>query len=111
MSKKCSFIVKQLAYFVNSQFNLLYGDMFPERDKEKLIRSEESCRVDLIDWGAKWDKNKNRPYFEGHEREDVEVKRKEFVEYFVENKDFYYYIEKDANNNTIINIPLRSNLF
>jgi hypothetical protein len=51
--------------------------------------SEEGCRVDLLKWGGKWDKNKNRPYFEGNEREDVVVQRNEFVNYFTKHKDKY----------------------
>jgi hypothetical protein len=35
-----------------------------------------------ISWGARCDKNTNRPYFVGHEREDVVLKRKEFVDFF-----------------------------
>ena len=97
---------KRFSIFINKQFNLLYGDTFNQVE-DKLIRSEESCRVDLKKWGAKWDKNKNRPYFEGHEREDVVAKRKEFVDYFIEHKDKYYYAHKDENNNTQFNLPLR----
>ena len=55
-------------------------------------------------WGAKWDKNKNRPYFEG--QEDVVIKWKEFIDYFIKNKDKYYYADKDENNNTLFNLPL-----
>ena len=84
----------------------MYGDTFNQVE-DKLIRSEESCRVDLKKSGAKWDKNKNRRYFEGHEREDVVANRKEFVDYFIEHKDKYYYAHKDENNNTQFNLPLR----
>lgn len=49
----------------------------------------------MIGWGAKWDSNKNRPYFEGHERDDVVAERKKFVEYLLSNKPLYYYPEKD----------------
>lgn len=104
--KKCSFVVKDLAFFINKQFYFLYGDTFNQVE-DKLIRSEQSCRVDLKKWGAKWDKNKNRPYFEGHEREDVVTKRKEFVDYFINHKDKHYYPHKDENNNTQFNLPLR----
>ena len=56
--KKSSFIVKDLAFFINQQFYLLYGDTWNKEQKyQKLIRSEESCRVDLLKWGAKCDKN------------------------------------------------------
>jgi hypothetical protein len=38
---------------------LLFGDTFLKEKgyEQKLIRSEESCRVDLLKCGAKWDKN------------------------------------------------------
>ena len=36
--------------------------------------------------GCKMGLKKNRPYFEGHEREDVVVKRNEFVNYFDKTK-------------------------
>jgi hypothetical protein len=102
--KKSSFIVKDLAFFINQQFNLLYcGSLNQEKNDNKLIRCEESSRVDLLKWGAKWDKNKNRPYFEGHERVDVVVKRNEFVDYFIKNKDLYYYPDVDENNNLAFN--------
>ena len=55
----------------------------------------KGCRVDLLSWGAKWDKNCNRPYFEGHERVDVVEARTEFVYYFLKNKQFYYHTERD----------------
>ena len=51
-----------------------------------------SCRADLIRWGAKWDHNKNRPYFEGHERDDVVIEREKFIDYFHQNKCLYYSI-------------------
>lgn len=59
------------------------------------FRSEESCRADLLGWGARWESNKNRPYFEGHERDDVVTERKKFTEYFLSNKLLYYYPEQD----------------
>jgi hypothetical protein len=36
--------------------------------------SVESCRSDLLRWGAK---NPKRHYFEGHERPEVVLKRKD----------------------------------
>ena len=41
----------------------------------------------------------------GHEREDVVVKRKEFVEYFLQNKHLYYFAHRDSKGEAIINIP------
>ncbi|CAF0718693.1 unnamed protein product [Brachionus calyciflorus] len=44
--------------------------MYPDNDlsEDELVRSAESCWTDLLKCRAKWDKNSNRPYFEGHER-------------------------------------------
>ena len=40
-------VVKDLAFFINQQFYLLYGDTWNKEQKDqKLIRSEESFRVD-----------------------------------------------------------------
>ena len=85
--KECSFDVKILAQFVDQKFKELYGHYLEgiEFDSNNLVRSEESCRTDLLKWGARWDKNKIRPYFEGYIREDVISKRKEFDNYFTKN--------------------------
>ncbi len=56
----------------------------------ELIRSVSSCNIDVLKWGARWDDNKNRPYFEGHEREDVVEARNKFFKYFLENKELYF---------------------
>jgi len=91
--KKSTFTVDELAKFIDKRFRELYGEELnlEKSDKDgKLIRSKESCRVDLLMWGARWDSSKNRPYFEGHERDDVVAKREEFVSYFTENKHLYY---------------------
>ena len=58
-------------------------------------------------WGARWDSNKSRPYFLGHERDDVVQKRKEFVDYMLVHKDFYYYPIKSENGLLEWNIPMR----
>lgn len=52
-------------------------------------------RADLKSWGYKFCKNKKRPYFEGHEREDVVKSRKEFVKYFTDRSDHYYKINEE----------------
>ena len=52
--------------------------------------------MDLISLGAKWDKNSNRPYFEGHERSDVVDARKEFVAYFLIKRHLYYSTVRDV---------------
>lgn len=99
MSKKQSnFTVKELANFVNERYNELYKTSNnSQTDANDLIRSEESIRCDLMRWGAKYDANKKRPYFEGHEREDVIKSRKEFCSHFIENKHLYYQTVKKDN--------------
>lgn len=59
-------------------------------------------------WGAKWDSNKSRPYFLGHEREDVIEKRKEFVSYMLDRQDFYYYPIESEEALLSWNIPIRN---
>jgi hypothetical protein len=57
-----------------------------------LIRSVASCRLDLRRWGAKFNPNSQRPYFEGHERMDVVEHRREFIKHFLDRREFYYTI-------------------
>ena len=102
--KKCTFTVNELAKFINKRFFELYGDSFKE-DFGELIRSEESCRTDLLRWGARWDSNTKRPYFEGHEREDVLVQRRNFIDFLVLNKNLYYIPDYDATNILKYNKP------
>lgn len=71
-----------------------------------MCSSAESCRVDLIKWGAKWDKNTNRPYFIGHEADENVLKRQEFVQYLIDRKDVYYYPEYRENGLNWV-IPFR----
>lgn len=88
-SKESSFDAQALAKFVDERFR----EICPENDlsPDELVRSIESCRVDLLKWRARWDKNTNRPYFEGHERDDVVLERKNFIQKMHDAKDFYYY--------------------
>lgn len=60
---------------MNTRFRELYPDIISELELSdvSLIRSEKSCRVDILKWGAKWDKNTNRPYFEGHEKDVANI--------------------------------------
>ena len=48
---------------------------------DELIRLESS-RVELRRWGAKFEANSQRPYFERHERDDIIGHRTEFINYF-----------------------------
>jgi hypothetical protein len=42
--------------------------------------------------------NSNRPYYEGHEREDVVLARKDFVEYFNSRKHLYYTLTNNPDD-------------
>ena len=97
IKKKSDFTVYELAKFIDKRFKELYKDDLrlnftenAESDGGALIRSVESCRLDLKSWGCKWDSVKNRPYFIGHENEDVVKSRNDFIKYFLENKHLYY---------------------
>ena len=76
--KESSFSFQELAKFITEK----YKDYGGEIEDDELIRSEASCRIDLLKWGAVWDSNKKRPYFEGHERDDVVKHRQSFIDYF-----------------------------
>jgi len=98
-SKKCNFDALNLAKFVDKRFRETYADILnqDELKNDKFIRSVESCRSDLLRWGAKYDKNTKRPYFEGHERPDVVLKRKELVSKLMRDKDLYIAPDFDQN--------------
>ena len=57
----------------------------------------ESCRLDLRKWSARFEKNTNRPYFEGHDRPDVVSRRHQFMHHFLTNEDKYYRVSSDEN--------------
>ncbi|CAF4211962.1 unnamed protein product [Rotaria magnacalcarata] len=78
-----------LAKFIDERF---YDLNNLKKAEDKLIRSIESCRLDLRLFGCKYTENKARPYFLGHEREDVVQHREQFVTYFMEHKDHFYTI-------------------
>lgn len=101
--KECTFNAQTLSVFIDKRFRELFPEI--DIDPEELVRSVESCRVDLLKWGAKYDENKNRPYFEGHEREDVVEARKSFIEHMHEIKDFCYVPKKDDGYSWIL--PMR----
>ena len=77
-----------LAQFIDEKYYELMG--IKKQIDDDLIRSERSCRLDLRRWGAKFDANSQRPYFEGHERDDVVKHRNEFINYFLTHKSSYY---------------------
>ncbi|CAF4738735.1 unnamed protein product [Rotaria sp. Silwood1] len=86
--KSGDFKAIDLAQFIDTKYYELTG--IKKQIGDDLIRSECSCRLDLRRWGAKFESNSQRPYFEGHERDDVVKHRNEFVTYFMTHKDFYY---------------------
>lgn len=85
--KESSFTVDTFAKFIDERFYEMNDTI---KNDLTLVRSIDSCRLDLRRFGATYTSNKNRPYFLGHERDDVVEKRKEFVAYFIENKDRFY---------------------
>ncbi|CAF3154222.1 unnamed protein product [Rotaria sp. Silwood2] len=88
--KSADFKAADLAQFIDTKYYEL--TRIEKRTEDDLIRSERSCRLDLRRWGAKFEANSQRPYFEGHERNDVVEHRNEFINYFLTHKDFYYTI-------------------
>ncbi|CAF1680153.1 unnamed protein product [Adineta ricciae] len=74
VADKCSqksgeFKAIDLARFINKQYCDLND--IDEQANDGYIRSERSSQLDLRRWGAKFEANAQRPYFEGHERDDV----------------------------------------
>ena len=90
--KEASFSADTLAWFIDERF---YQITELKKVDSTLIRSPESCRLNLRRFGAKYIKNKGRPYFLGHEREDVVNHRKDFVKYFLFNEDRYNTLTND----------------
>jgi hypothetical protein len=88
--KSADFKAMDLAQFIDEKYYEVTGII--KQSGDDLIRSESSCRLDLRRWGAKFEANSQRPYFEGHERDDVVKHRTEFINYFLAHKDSYYTI-------------------
>ena len=87
--KSADFTVVDLSNFVDMKFYQLTQKV---KVSDVLVRSVESCRLDLRRWGAKFRQNSQRPYFEGHERSDVVAHRREFITHFLQRKGQYYTI-------------------
>lgn len=84
------FTAGHLANFIDNSF---YEVSATTKDAcDGLIRSVESCRLDLRRWGARFEANSQRPYFEGHERPDVVIDRRNFIDKFLKTKDNYYLV-------------------
>ncbi|CAF4201909.1 unnamed protein product, partial [Rotaria sordida] len=88
--KAADFTANDLALFIDEQYYLVTQTV--KDAGAPLVRSPASCRIDLRRWGARFEQNGNRPYFEGHERADVIQHRDKFIDYFLERKDHYYTI-------------------
>ena len=89
-----SFTAHDLAHFIDKRY---YEINNSNKTDSHLVRSVQSCRLDLRHWGAHFDTNTNRPYFEGHDRPDVVAHRHEFIHRFLDNKDSYYTVTAGEN--------------
>ncbi|CAF1667574.1 unnamed protein product, partial [Adineta ricciae] len=90
--KEASFTAEKLAKFIDDRF---YDITQLQKVHSQLVRSIESCRLDLRRFGAKHKPNAERPYFLGHERNDVVQHRQQFIEYFMKNQNHFYTITND----------------
>lgn len=61
--KTSNFTAADLRNFIDSKFYDVTG--LRKNSNDPYIRSERSCRLDLKKWGAKFEKNSQKPYFEG----------------------------------------------
>ncbi|CAF1671912.1 unnamed protein product, partial [Adineta ricciae] len=88
--KTSNFVVNDLGNFIDEKFYLT-TDIVKVKDAP-LVRSIAACRLDMRNWGARYDSTGNRPYFAGHERPDVVEHRNEFVKYFLSRANNYFTI-------------------
>ncbi|CAF1532325.1 unnamed protein product, partial [Rotaria sp. Silwood1] len=93
-AKAADFDAFELAKFIDEQFYMITD--IKKDPNDSLIRTVQSCRLDLRRWGARFDSNSQRPYFEGQERPDVVQHRTEFLQHFIPTKDSYYLISEGA---------------
>ena len=92
--KDASFTVQELAEHIDDQYYLLRNE---KKESDGLVRSVHSLRLDLRRWNIQYGANKLRPYFIGHERQDVVEHRKKLVDYFLTRQDLYYRVTKGEN--------------
>jgi hypothetical protein len=59
--KIANFNAKDLSEYINLKYTELSGESI---EPGVFLRSERSCRRDLLKLGAKFERNKKRPYFE-----------------------------------------------
>ena len=76
-----------MAKYLDKRF---YEIIQTSKINDTLVRSVESCRIDLRRRGAKFKPNSQCPYFEGHERQNVVKHCEGFMSYFFTRKDPYY---------------------
>ena len=88
--KTASFTAKHLANFLDSKFYEIKGAI--KNDNDLLIRSLASCCLDLRKWGARFERNSQRPYFEGHDSSNVIEDREKFIQYFLDHEGHYYIV-------------------
>lgn len=94
--KSADFTAIDLANFINAKYYEMAN--LTKNADDVLIRSVSSCRLDLRRWGARFKRNTQRPYFEGHERSDVVEHRQQFINYFLDRKDYYYRVSNDEKS-------------
>ena len=68
--KTASFTEYDIAQFIDKRYHEIANT---NKIDSNSARSVESCRLDLRKWSARFEKNTNRPYFEGHNRPDCRV--------------------------------------
>ena len=94
--KAATFTAYELSQFIDKQY---YEINEIQKNDSKLVRSVESCRLDLRPWNAHFDTNSNRPYFEGYERSDAREHRDQFIHHFLNSEAIYYTVSFDENPN------------
>ena len=90
--KAAAFTTLDLARYIGRRYYEITGT---PKTEDPLVRYPASCRLDLRHWGAKFQPNSQRPYFEDHEYDDVGKHRDEFVLYFLARKNKYYMISDE----------------
>ena len=82
-----------MADFITEQYKVISEDN--SLVEGEYIRSITSCRQDLLRWGCINDENKQMPYAQGHEDQNVIEYRKKFVKELDERKNLYYIVAED----------------
>ena len=97
--KESSFTAKELAEYIDEQYYILTGE---KKENHSLVRSIQSVHLDLRRWGIHYSANKIRPYWIGHEREDVVQHRERVVDYFLSRETDYYTVSQGADPKWIV---------